>query len=97
MAINPQKLLPPAKLSTGERMAASYDKKIDDLLNFQIKKKLINVDKLVNNTKKVKEKKLDARFISKMEWANDALDKAKEEASLDYLKSQIFGNQMGEA
>lgn len=56
MAINPQKLLPPAKLSTGERMAASYDKKIDDLLNFQIKKKLINVDKLVNNTKKVKEK-----------------------------------------
>ena len=56
MAINPQKLLPPAKLSTGERMAAAYDKKIDDLLNFQIKKKLINVDKLVNNTKKVKEK-----------------------------------------
>ena len=54
------------------------------------------VDELIE-TKKVKEKKLDARFISKMEWANDALDKAKEEASIDYLKSQIFTNQMGEA
>jgi hypothetical protein len=25
------------------------------------------------------------------------LDRAKEEASIDYLKSQIFTNQMGEA
>jgi hypothetical protein len=32
-----------------------------------------------------------------MEWANEQLDKAKEEASIDYLKSQIFTNQMGEA
>lgn len=56
MAINPQKLLPPAKLSAGERMAAAYDKKIDDILNLKIKKKLINVDKVVNTTKKVKEK-----------------------------------------
>jgi len=56
MAVNPQKLLPPAKLSVGERMAAAYDKKIDDLLNLKIKKKLINVDKVVNTTKKVKEK-----------------------------------------
>jgi hypothetical protein len=54
------------------------------------------VDELIE-TKKIKESKLDERFVSKMEWANDALDKAKEEASLDYLKSQIFGNQMGEA
>ena len=54
------------------------------------------VDELIE-TKKVKEKKLDARFLAKMKWANDALDKAKEEASVDFLKSQIFSNQMGEA
>jgi hypothetical protein len=54
------------------------------------------VDELIE-TKKVKESKLDERFVSKMEWANTQLDKAKEEASIDYLKSQIFSNQMGEA
>lgn len=55
MAVNPQKLLPPAKLSASERTAAAYDKKIDDLLNLKIKKKLINVEKVVKTTKKVKE------------------------------------------
>ena len=54
------------------------------------------VDELIE-TKKVKEKKLDARFISKMEWANEELNRAKEEASLDYLKGQMFGGKMGEA
>ena len=54
------------------------------------------VDELIE-TKKVKEEKLDARFQSKMEWAQEQLDKAKEEISMDYLKNQIFGNQMGEA
>jgi hypothetical protein len=54
------------------------------------------VDELIE-TKKVKEKKLDARFLAKMKWANDALDKAKEEASIDYLKGQMFGGTMGEA
>jgi hypothetical protein len=54
------------------------------------------VDELIE-TKKVKESKLDERFSTKMEWANEQLDKAKEEASIDYLKSQIFTNQMGEA
>jgi hypothetical protein len=54
------------------------------------------VDELIE-TKKIKESKLDERFVSKMEWANTQLDKAKEEASIDYLKSQIFSNQMGEA
>jgi hypothetical protein len=32
-----------------------------------------------------------------MEWAQEQLNKAKEEVSMDYLKSQIFTNQMGEA
>jgi hypothetical protein len=54
------------------------------------------VDELIE-TKKVKEKKLDARFISKMEWAQTELDKAKEEAQMDYLKEQVFSNQMGQA
>jgi hypothetical protein len=54
------------------------------------------VDELIE-TKKVKEKKLDARFISKMEWAQSELDKAKEEDSIEFLKSQIFSNQIGQA
>jgi len=54
------------------------------------------VDELIE-TKKVKEKKLDARFVSKMKWINEEMDKAKEEASIDYLKGQMFGGKMGEA
>ena len=54
------------------------------------------VDELIE-TKKVKEKKLDARFLAKMEWARKQLDKAKNEVELDYLKGQMFGNVMGEA
>jgi len=54
------------------------------------------VDELIE-TKKVKEKKLDARFLAKMEWAQEQLDKAKNEVELDYLKGQMFGNVMGEA
>ena len=76
---------------------------INDVLNAQNRRILVLqmlveslVDELIE-TKKVKETKLDERFASKMKWANDALDKAKEEASIDYLKGQIFGGQMGEA
>lgn len=54
------------------------------------------VDELIE-TKKIKEVKLDERFSSKMEWAQSELNRAKEEASIDFLKSQIFGGQMGEA
>ena len=54
------------------------------------------VDELIE-TKKVKEEKLDARFVSEMEWVKEEMNKAKEEASIDFLKSQIFSNQMGEA
>jgi len=71
MAVNPQKLLPPAKLSAGERMAAAYDKKIDDLLNLKIKKKLINVDKVVNTTKKVKEKTKKEKKVRKENEARE--------------------------
>ena len=54
------------------------------------------VDELIE-TKKVKEEKLDARFVSKMEWVNGEMNKAKEEASIDYLKAQVFGGNMGVA
>jgi hypothetical protein len=54
------------------------------------------VDELIE-TKKIKESKLDKRFVSKMEWANEELNRAKEEASIDYLKGQLFGGKMGEA
>jgi hypothetical protein len=54
------------------------------------------VDELIE-TKKVKESKLDDRFLTKMKWANEELDRVKEEASIDYLKSQIFGGKIGEA
>jgi hypothetical protein len=54
------------------------------------------VDELIE-TKNVKEEKLDERFRSKLEWAQSELDKAKQEASMDLLRGQIFGNQMGEA
>jgi hypothetical protein len=54
------------------------------------------VDELIE-TKKIKEVKLDERFSNKMEWAQSELDRAKEEASIDYLKAQIFTNQIGEA
>ena len=54
------------------------------------------VDELIE-TKKVKESKLDERFTQKMEWAQSELDRAREEVSIDYLKSQIFGGKMGEA
>jgi len=54
------------------------------------------VDELIE-TKKVKEEKLDERFVEKMKWANDALDKAREEASVDFLSKGFYSNQMGEA
>ncbi len=54
------------------------------------------VDELIE-TKKVKESKLDERFSQKMEWAQSELDRAREEVSIDYLKSQIFGGKIGEA
>ena len=54
------------------------------------------VDELIE-TKKVKEEKLDARFVSKMEWVKDEMNKAKEEASMDLLSKGFYSNQMGEA
>ena len=54
------------------------------------------VEELIE-TKKVKEGKLDDRFSAKLELVQLELDKAKQEDSIEYLKGQIFTNQMGEA
>jgi uncharacterized coiled-coil protein SlyX len=54
------------------------------------------VEELIE-TKKIKEEKLDDRFSAKLELVQLELDKAKQEASIEYLKGQIFTNQMGEA
>jgi hypothetical protein len=74
-----------------------------DLIQKQNKKILVLqmlleslVDELIE-TKKVKEIKLDERFQAKMEWAQEQLDRAREEVKTDYLKGNMFGNQMGEA
>jgi hypothetical protein len=48
--INPKKLLPPSKyLSTADRMSSAYDKMVDDVLNYEIKEKVIKVDKILKN------------------------------------------------
>jgi hypothetical protein len=76
---------------------------IQEVLNAQNKRILtlqILLESLVDElieTKKIKESKLDDRFVTKMNWVNEELTKAKEEASIDYLKGQIFGGKMGEA
>jgi len=76
---------------------------IQDVLNAQNKRILtlqILLESLVDElieTKKIKESKLDDRFVTKMNWVNEELNKAKEEASIDYLRGQIFGGKMGEA
>jgi len=54
------------------------------------------IDELIE-TKKVKESKLDDRFVAKMEWAQEQIDNAKEEVSMEYLKGQMFGGKIGEA
>jgi len=62
MVINPQKLLPPSKISTpAERMSAAYDKKVDDLTNLNVKRKLINVDKFLKNSYTQKKKEEDKK------------------------------------
>lgn len=90
MAVNPQKLLPPAKLSTSERMAAAYDKKIDDLLNLKIKKKLINVEKITNITKKTKqETKKKKKIREENETRKKKEQKQEEKQPTETTKIQL--------
>lgn len=61
MAINPQKLLPPGRLTAAERMSASYDRRVDDVLNFEVKEKLIDIDKFLKKNSKEKKKKQEKK------------------------------------
>jgi hypothetical protein len=54
------------------------------------------VDELIE-TKKVKEEKLDDRFRAKMEWAQEQLNKARNEMEIEYINTSLFGGKMGEA
>jgi lipase chaperone LimK len=54
------------------------------------------VEELIE-TKKIKEEKLDDRISYKIDIVQSELDKARQEASINYLKGQIFTNQIGEA
>ena len=54
------------------------------------------VDELIE-TKKVKEEKLDDKFRAKMEWAQEQLDKARNEMEIEYINTSLFGGKMGEA
>jgi hypothetical protein len=54
------------------------------------------VEELIE-TKKIKEDKLDDRISDKMDMVQSELDRVRQEASIEYLKGQIFTNQMGEA
>lgn len=63
--MNTTKFLPPSKyMSPADRMSASYDKKIDEVLTFDVKQKAIKVDKLLKNQliqEKKKKKKKDIK------------------------------------
>ena len=93
MAINPQKLLPPSKLTTAERMAASYDKRVDDVLNFKIKEKLINVDKFFKKETKEKVKKVKKEKVKKerkkREQKEKDLETPKGIKGIDKVKSMF--------
>jgi hypothetical protein len=54
------------------------------------------VDELIE-TKKVKEEKLDDRFKAKMEWAQNEINKARNEMEIEYINTSLFGGKMGEA
>lgn len=74
MAINTQKLLPPGKLTAAERMAASYDRRVDDVLNFNVKEKFISVDKFFKKNYAEK-RKHNKRKKSKIKLKKDQIRK----------------------
>jgi muramidase (phage lysozyme) len=76
MAINPQKLIPTSGLSPADRMAAAYDRKVDDVLNMQ--SKLINVDKFLKNSYKTKKKEEDKKKKKKQLEERSAREKKLE-------------------
>ena len=78
MAINTQKLLPPGKLTAAERMAASYDRRVDDAFNFQVKEKLIDVDKFLKKDSKEKKKRVVKGKLTKTRKKREKREKELE-------------------
>ena len=81
MAVNTQKLLPASKPTTAERMASSYDKRVDTVLNFKVKTTLIDVDKLLK--KKLKE---DKKVVKNKKSAKKKEKRQKTEEKLEAPK-----------
>lgn len=70
-------------------------KQQEQILSLQILVQTL-VDELVE-TGIVNDTTLDERLNEKVRSINDQMNQMRNEASIDYLKNQIFGNQMGEA
>ena len=70
-------------------------KQQDQILTLQILVQTL-VDELVE-TGVLSDENLDIRLSEKVKLINTQMGEMRKEASMDYLKSQIFGNQIGEA
>jgi hypothetical protein len=70
-------------------------KQQEQILTLQILTQTL-VDELVE-TGVLSDENLDIRLSEKVKLINTQMGEMRKEASMDYLKSQIFGNQIGEA
>ena len=70
-------------------------KQQEQILTLQILTQTL-VDELVE-TGVLSDENLDIRLSEKVKLINTQMGEMRKEASMDYLKSQIFTNQMGEA
>ncbi len=70
-------------------------KQQEQILTLQILTQTL-VDELVE-TGVLSDENLDIRLSEKIKLINTQMGEMRKEASMDYLKNQIFGNQMGEA
>jgi len=70
-------------------------KQQEQILTLQILVQTL-VDELVE-TEVLSDETLDIRLSEKVKLINTQMGEMRKEASMDYLKNQIFGNQIGEA
>ena len=70
-------------------------KQQEQILTLQILVQTL-VDELVE-TEILSDETLDIRLSEKVKLINTQMGEMRKEASMDYLKTQIFGNQIGEA
>ena len=70
-------------------------KQQDQILTLQILVQTL-VDELVE-TNVVSDETLDARLNDKIKSIKSQMNEMRKEASIDFIKGNMFGNQMGEA